>query len=164
MSVDLYVVRHAVAYERDLARWPDDAQRPLTPEGEQEFRRAARGLAKLMKPVRTVLASPYERAWRTAEILRDAAGWPEPERCEALEADRHAESAIAALAGRGDEGTLAIVGHEPMLGRLCGILTGGNPPELKKGAVARLDVLAFEPGEATARWLLPPKVLRILPK
>jgi phosphohistidine phosphatase len=164
VSVDLYVVRHAVAFERDPGRWPDDAQRPLTAEGEKKFRRAARGLARLLKPPRTVLASPYERAWRTAEILVDAARWPAPERFEPLEADRHAEQALAALAERGDEGRLAVVGHEPMLGLLCGILLGGGAVELRKGALARLAVRSFEPGGGTARWLLPPKVLQRLPE
>ena len=30
--MDLYLVRHAVAFGRDAARWPDDSARPLTPE------------------------------------------------------------------------------------------------------------------------------------
>jgi phosphohistidine phosphatase len=159
VSVDLYVVRHAEAFERDPARWPDDALRPLTREGEKTFRRVARGLAAVTKPPRTVLASPYERAWRTAELLAEEARWPAPERFESLEADRHAERALAALAERADEGRLALVGHEPMLGLLCGLLLGGSALELKKGAVVRLAVRAFEPSGATARWLLPPKVL-----
>jgi phosphohistidine phosphatase len=164
MSVDLYVVRHAVAFERDPARWPDDSLRPLTPDGEKEFRRCARRLAALTRNPRTVLASPYERAWRTAEILAEEARWPAPMRFEALEADGHAERALAALAARGDEGRLGLVGHEPMLGLLCGILVGGSALELKKGAIARLAVRAFEPGGATARWLLPPRVLSRLRK
>ena len=164
MSVDLLVVRHAVAFERDATRWPDDAVRPLLPEGEKTFRRSARGLRRLMKPVRSVLASPYERAWRTAEILHEVARWPVPGRLEALEADRPAERALAALAEIGIEGSLAVVGHEPMLGRLCSILTGGAALELTKGAAVRLEVRAFEPGGATARWLLPPKVLRLIAK
>jgi phosphohistidine phosphatase len=162
--VDLFVVRHAAAFERDPSRWPDDSVRPLSPEGEKAFRRSVRGLRRLTNPVRTLLSSPYERAWRTAEILHEVAHWPVPERFDALAADRHAERALAALAESAQEGPLAIVGHQPMLGRLCGILTGGAALELKKGAVMRLDVHAFEPGGATARWLLPPKVLRLLRK
>jgi phosphohistidine phosphatase SixA len=37
--MDLYVVRHAVAHKRDEKLWPDDAKRPLTPEGEERFPR-----------------------------------------------------------------------------------------------------------------------------
>jgi hypothetical protein len=28
--MDVYLVRHAIAGQRDPARWPDDSQRPLT--------------------------------------------------------------------------------------------------------------------------------------
>jgi len=31
--MDLYIVRHAVAFDRDAERWPDDRERPLTPRG-----------------------------------------------------------------------------------------------------------------------------------
>ncbi|HEY7678606.1 MAG TPA: hypothetical protein VIG69_16145 [Candidatus Methylomirabilis sp.] len=41
--MDLYLVRHAFAGKRDPARWPDDTQRPITPEGARRFRQAARG-------------------------------------------------------------------------------------------------------------------------
>ena len=43
MSVDLFVVRHAIAFERDETQLPDDSLRPLTPEGERAFERAAGG-------------------------------------------------------------------------------------------------------------------------
>ena len=29
----IYLIRHAAAFDRDRKRWPDDGQRPLTPEG-----------------------------------------------------------------------------------------------------------------------------------
>ena len=38
------MVRHAIAFERDRRRWPDDALRPLTPAGKRRFRKAAGGL------------------------------------------------------------------------------------------------------------------------
>ena len=77
-GLDLYVVRHAVAYERDAERWPDDARRPLTPKGEQRFQEAVKGLTSVAAPeVEVVLSSPFARAWRTAEILAEA-GWAAP--------------------------------------------------------------------------------------
>ena len=67
----IYLVRHAAAFERDPDRWPDDSERPLAPEGEEEFRLAARGLARVVPRVDAILSSPYRRAWRTAEILSE---------------------------------------------------------------------------------------------
>jgi phosphohistidine phosphatase len=158
-GLDLFIVRHAVAFERDSARWADDCDRPLTRKGERSFRRAARGLQEVARPVETVLASPCVRAWRTAELLADESGWGDPRPLEALGPDVDAAAALAALAEWGSSERLAIVGHEPMLGMLCGVLSGGATVELKKGAVARLAVRALAPGGATLRWLLPPKVL-----
>ncbi|MDQ4042861.1 MAG: histidine phosphatase family protein, partial [Actinomycetota bacterium] len=84
--MDLYVVRHAVAQKRDENIWPDDSERPLTVEGEEKFRRAARGLLRLVPEVEVVLSSPFTRTWGTAEILEQA-GWPAPVPCEELELD-----------------------------------------------------------------------------
>lgn len=162
-ELDLFVVRHAVDYERDAERWPVDAQRPLTPEGVKVFRRASKGLAAIVRePIEKVLSSPYVRAWCTAEILSEVAGWGEPRRLPALAADRDVEDAMRALAGVATRGRLAIVGHDPMLISLCGVLTGVAGIQLGKGAVARMAVREFAPGGATLRWLLAPKVLRHL--
>jgi phosphohistidine phosphatase len=163
-SVDLFVVRHAPAFEADPAEWPDDCQRPLTDKGERTFRRAAKGLSRVTDPVSLVLASPCVRAWRTAELLNKDAKWPEPEPLEALRPESDAVKALAALGERNPKGPLAVVGHDPLLGALCGLLTGSGRVELKKGAVARLSVHAWRPGGGTLLWLLPPKVLRSLRK
>jgi phosphohistidine phosphatase SixA len=31
--IGVYLVRHAIAEQRDFVRWPDDAERPLSPVG-----------------------------------------------------------------------------------------------------------------------------------
>jgi phosphohistidine phosphatase len=158
--IDLFVVRHAIAEQQDAIRWPDDADRPLTMEGEVAFRKAARGLAELTEPPVTVLSSPFVRAWRTAEVLHEDGGWPQPEPFKSLEADRQPQDVIDELGAAPGGPSIALVGHEPMLSELIGLLVGGANIELKKGAVARLDVHALTRGGATLRWLLPPKVLR----
>ena len=82
--MDLYLVRHGVAYDPDPAQWPDDKDRPLTQDGEKRFRRAARGLRELVPAVSVVLSSRWVRAWRTAELLEKEARFPGPIACEAL--------------------------------------------------------------------------------
>jgi phosphohistidine phosphatase len=159
-QIDLFIVRHAIAYEQDPLRWPDDAERPLTMEGEVAFRKAARGLARLSEPPSVALASPYIRAWRTAEILHEEAGWPAPEPFKALEANRDAQGVLDELNDIEGGPSVALVGHEPMLSELISMLIGGANVELKKGAIARLDAHALTRAGATLRWLLPPKVLR----
>jgi phosphohistidine phosphatase len=162
----VYLVRHAFAGHADPARWPDDAERPLTAEGIRRFRAAARGLRRLALDVDCVLSSGYARAWATAELLHDVAGWPSPVPCAALEAEQPPSSGLDVLRGH-DERSVALVGHEPYLSRLASILsTGGEDAlrlELKKGAVAllRLDA-GVEPRAACLRWVVAPRILRTL--
>src|SRR5581483_11484273 len=37
MGLEVILVRHAIAPERDRARWPDDGERPLSAEGKRKF-------------------------------------------------------------------------------------------------------------------------------
>jgi phosphohistidine phosphatase len=165
--LDVYLVRHAAAFERDPNRWPDDSRRPLTPEGEDEFRHAARGLIRLAPRVDVVLSSPYERAWRTAQILCELAAWPAPESSPVLEPTLPPEKAAQELLSYAEAASVAVVGHRPGLHELAAyLLTGeanGVEITLKKGGVA---CIRFEdaptPGAAELRWLLTPKVLRAI--
>jgi phosphohistidine phosphatase len=158
-----YVVRHAVAENRDPERWPDDSKRPLTADGAARFRRTARGLRKLVPPVDLVLSSPYSRAWRTAELLTEEAGWPSPVECEAFQAERAPEEAAAVVRAHAGAESLAVVGHEPQLSQLVSVLLTGSASAvrlaLKKGSVTHLDV-ADE--RAVLHWLATPKTLRRL--
>ncbi len=165
----LYLVRHAVAYKRDPDRWPDDSRRPLTPEGEEEFRGAARGLGRVVPEVETLLSSPYERAWRTAEIVAEQAGWPAPERFPALEPDVPPEKVVLALESYAGKESIALVGHRPGLHELAVYLltgdAGGADMKIKKGGVVCIEFdEAPKAGAGKLRWLFTPKVLRSLAK
>jgi phosphohistidine phosphatase len=163
--VDLYLVRHAAAFGRDPDRWPDDSRRPLTPEGEEEFRLVARGLVGLISRVEVILSSPYLRAWRTAQILSEVDSWPAPEPSPMLEPTLPPEKAAQELLSYA--GSIAVVGHRPGLHELAAyLLTGegdGLEIGLKKGGAAciRFDGTPA-PGAGELRWLLTPKVLQNL--
>jgi len=166
--MDLYVVRHAVAHKRDEEHWPDDAQRPLTPEGEERFRLAAGGILRFVPKVDLVLSSPYIRAWRTAEILEQT-GWPSPVCCEELEPDCPPHKVLSVLMGHEDLDSVAIVGHRPGLHELVSYLLtgdtigeeGGARIQIKKGGVAYLSFDGLpEPGAGSLEWVLTPKALR----
>ena len=74
--MELLIVRHAIAFERNIARWPDDADRPLSPKGVARAAKAAAGIKQLVRAPTRVLASPLVRAQQTAAILSEVAGWP----------------------------------------------------------------------------------------
>jgi len=166
--VELYLVRHAVAYPHDADRWPDDTRRPLTPQGEEVFREAARGLRLLAPSVRSMLSSPYPRAWRTAEVLHEEAGWPEPVAAPGLEKERTPAEMLEDVEGRLDHGSLAVVGHEPALTELASTLLAGDTRlriDLDKGgamAMALEVASASKPRRAELRWLVTQRVLRSL--
>lgn len=162
--MDLYLIRHAVAHGRDPERWPDDSERPLTPEGEEEFHAVARELGALSPEVGALLSSPYARAWRTAGILSETAGWPEPKAFPALEPEAPPSAAASALADYTGAVAVAVVGHRPGLHELASyLLTGGTDADIriKKGGALRLS---FEgpplAGEGALRWLVTPRLLR----
>jgi phosphohistidine phosphatase len=163
--VDIYLVRHAIAEQRDVLRWPDDSQRPLTAEGAQRFRRAARGLRRIVPSVELVRSSPYIRAWQTAELLHEEAGWPAPLVCAPLAGHSATAEALDALRLHADRRSVALVGHEPNLSWLASLLLAGDESviglELKKGAVALLELTSPPtPGSAVLRWSVSPKILR----
>ena len=163
----LYLVRHAVAHKRDPERWPDDSRRPLTPEGEEEFLGAARGLARVVPEVEVLLSSPHERAWRTAEILAEQTGWPAPEKLPALEPDVPPEKVVIALETYADKQSIALAGHRPGLHELAVyLLTGdaeGADMKIKKGGVVCIEFDdAPKAGTGKLRWLFTPRVLRTL--
>jgi phosphohistidine phosphatase len=117
--------------------------------------------------VDVVLASPYVRAWRTAELVRVEAGWPEPEPCPELAADRPTSAALEPLRRTAGHESVALVGHEPNLSSLASLLLAGDDGavglELKKGGVVALTFAAApEPGSAVLRWSATPKILRAL--
>jgi len=161
---EVYLVRHAIAEERDAGRWPDDSLRPLTAEGAERFRRAARGLGKLVPTVGRVLSSPYARAWQTAEILTHEVDWPAPEAADELAAIRPARDPAQLLRQLAGPASLALVGHEPQLSSLASLLLAKEDDalhlELKKGGVIAVAYAEPEPGTARLRWAATPKLLR----
>ncbi len=161
--MELYLVRHAIAEQRDLERWPDDSRRPLTAAGIERFRVAARGLRRLGIEVEAVLSSAYLRAWDTAELLSAEAEWPKPEECAALEPTTSRTACLDALRNR-PESALALVGHQPLLSELAVLLLAGDESpmrlELKKGGVLCLRFTAApEAAAGTLRWSASPRIL-----
>ena len=165
--MDVIFVRHAIAEQRDAARWPDDALRPLTVFGRDRFTAAAQGLAMLVPTVDLVLSSPYARALQTAVLLEAEAGWPQPQVASALAADAPIHSALALLRGSESERAIACVGHEPTLSMLVQALLrpahAEDAPRFKKGGAMCLRFRGrIEPGKGRLAWACAPKTLREL--
>jgi|SRR5215217_1957634 len=162
----MIALRVSTIPKRDTNLWPDDSERPLTPEGEEYFRRDAGEILRLVPKVEVVLSSPYVRAWQTAEILEQK-GWPVPIPCEELKPDCPPHMAVDALARSVDAESVATVGHRPSLHELVSyLLTGdakGAKIRIEKGGAAYLSFEGLpEPGAGSLHWLLAPEELRTL--
>ena len=162
--MNIYVIRHAIAVDEGASGYVEDSQRPLTDKGRKKMRQIAKGLRSLGVEFDLILSSPYVRARETAEIVSNVLkvkkkivfsdnlmplGSP-----ELLFAEVNEKYAVDSL---------ALVGHEPHLSTLVGLLVAENAKidvTLKKGGVCYLsaDDLHHE-HRATLEWLLPPGIL-----
>lgn len=157
--------RHGPAGSRNPTRWPDDGLRPLTARGAERTKAAARGLQRLEPAVSSILTSPLARASRTALILGAAYGDTPVETQDALAPGGSYRRVMELLSKRGRDETVVLVGHEPDLGKLAGILVFGAPAALplRKAGACAVD-FGFTPqaGKGRLSWLLPPRALRCL--
>ena len=162
--MDVYLVRHAIAHERNATRWPNDALRPLTTAGMRKFRKAAAGLARFVPKSAVVFTSPYVRARETAAILSDSAKFKKAVESPELMPGKTPRVVFDLLRTRRRK-AIVLVGHEPDLSAWLSAALAVEPSriksEFKKGGAA---CIRFEksigPGSATLIWLLPPRVLR----
>jgi len=162
----VYVIRHAIAAERNRRRWPDDAERPLTAHGERKFRRLARELGKVVGRVDRLYTSPLRRTRQTAALLRRAGGWPKAREAPVL-APGGGAAQVLALVKRERCKRIALVGHEPDLTALLAHMLAGPRAQfsgaLEKGAVACLNFEGrVRAGAAHLEWLLTPRLARKL--
>jgi len=164
-GIRVIAVRHGPAEVRDPARWPDDDLRPLTRKGEQETRRAAKGLAQVVRSADRLLTSSADRALRTAQLIqREFEKAPSPETWEELAPGNLPTPIFDRLrrSARPKE-TVVLVGHEPTLAEFVGeALTGESLSvvHLTKGGAVCLEFSnSVRPGAGRLVWLLTRKQL-----
>src|SRR6185436_17434857 len=126
MNVILF--RHGPAGDPDPSRWASDADRPLTPGGIEKSREAARGLRRQTDDVAFILTSPYVRALGTARIVADVLGVTQVETLDALACGGSPRAILMALGRLSPDQRVILVGHEPDLGMLAGLMIGAARP------------------------------------
>jgi phosphohistidine phosphatase len=166
--MNLFFLRHAKAFPRG-PKFRPDSKRPLTREGEKAMCEAAAGIRRLELGFDLILASPYSRALRTAEILAEAHDSKKLFVTRHLAADADPREVVAEINDNfGALENIALVGHEPFLSGLISVLLTGQPGmkmDFKKGALCKLSVEDLRFGDcATLCWLLTPRQLARLGK
>jgi phosphohistidine phosphatase len=160
--LELYLIRHGVAAERGKD-WPDDAKRPLTPDGIQRLRKEARGLNALDIAFDQIVTSPLVRTRQTADVFSETlTNKPSVATADALAPAGTPAGVIQELVKHLRKGRVALVGHEPNLGELAADLIGAKTPlEFKKGGICRIDFDILPPkGTGLLRWFVTPRMLR----
>ncbi len=154
--MDVYVLRHGVADERDYQKYPDDDLRPLIPRGIDKLRAQAKGLKVLGLSVDAVLSSRLVRAVQTANIVIEELQIG----CDLMYSDTlvpeaHPYLLLGELASKqADKSNVMVVGHEPHLSSFVSMVVTGDPNgmiRLKKGALCKLRIP--RPDGVRSGWL-----------
>lgn len=154
------VIRHG--FSREQASGGRDTDRALTSEGTAEIEGIGAGLATLQRAPRVIITSPYLRSRETADIIASAFGGVAVEAVDALAPGASPEMVLAAVADHcpGNRSGIAVVGHEPDLGRFVSHALSGSERSyfsLRQGAACLLEFPAVpRAGNATLEWALEP--------
>jgi phosphohistidine phosphatase len=136
------IVRHGKA-ERTSETGRDE-DRVLTARGRRQAEFLARLFAAPAKRPALILASRFERALTTAKIIETAAGCP-LRKVPELEAGTPCSEAIELIARHKSSVPLMLVGHNPQLAELIGVLLHGLPvqeEDLRTGEAVALELHA----------------------
>ena len=153
----LYFLRHGIT--SDTNTWTgDDHERPLTNEGVIQIKTIANFLKKIDIKIDAILSSPLKRAVQTAQIIAKSMD------LEVILDKRLAygfslESLSEIIAEHPQLAAIMLVGHEPDFSCVVSALTGGSEIIMKKGGLARVNLIESSSPKGELVWLLPPKLL-----
>jgi|GEM_PF-332852 len=152
----LYFVRHGEA--EDLA--PSDHNRELTERGKERVAKAAQVMKRLgIKPV-TIYSSPRIRAKQTAEIIAEALEM-EITIVEDVNFGFDTSAVKLLIKNLKSKEEMMFVGHNPDMSQIVHKLTGASV-SMKKGGMARIDVINAKARRGELVWLIAPKVFDVL--
>ncbi|MEM7754114.1 MAG: histidine phosphatase family protein [Planctomycetota bacterium] len=136
----VYIVRHGKA--EPVSETGRDFDRRLAERGVRQAAFIADTLGASTSPPTSVVSSDAERAHSTAQPLVERLG------CDAqidrrLRVDEPASRALDVIQAHRNNGTLCIVGHNPQLAEVIGVLTGGvaaHEVRLRTGEAWEIDI------------------------
>ena len=125
----VFLLRHGQASDHAPDGTFHDDARELTPDGIENLGRACATYARIMGAPHKILHSPLTRARQSADILKGAlAGSVTMEEASALRPNGRASQVVDLLQADFLQHSqdVVLVGHEPLLGDLLGLLSAGN--------------------------------------
>ncbi len=166
--MNLCLLRHGIAVERGSPGYAQDADRPLSPEGERKLRVIAEAMQALELSFDLVLSSPYLRAHQTAEVVAKTLDLRKKLRfSDSLVPDGSTRRLVEFLNRlQPAPESVLLVGHEPYLSGLISLLVAGKRScsvTLKKGGLCRLTTESLKHGRCAAlEWLLTPGQMALM--
>jgi phosphohistidine phosphatase len=139
--MELYIIRHGIAGDRDPIKYPNDEERPLTEPGRARTKKVAQRLKEKELRFDIILTSPLVRARQTAEILQKEGLCDRLEEFTALAPDGDIQNWVnwwLESKYNKENSCIALVGHQPDLGNWAEILIWGSSKEkliLKKAGI-----------------------------
>ena len=162
--MELYIVRHGIAIDREDPKSPPDPQRFLTEEGIDKTKQVAKGVAALGIDPDLLITSPYIRAKQTAEIFASVLDYTKQKIRETDLLLPGAEPTLfyKELAKDKDSAVVFCFGHAPQLDDLIATALGSkhHVTSLKKSGIAALELKRISPPSGELLWLATPKLLR----
>lgn len=162
--MQLYIVRHGIAIDREDPRCPPDPERYLTEEGVEKTGQVAKGVAALGATADLFLTSPYVRAVQTAEIFAAALDYAKQKirRTDLLLPGAEPSLLFRELAREKQASSIFLFGHAPQLDDIIATALGSKRhlTALKKGGIALVELRRLSPPIGVLVWLATPKILR----
>src|SRR5467141_4182073 len=162
--MQLYIVRHGIAIDREDPKCPSDPERYLTEEGVEKTRQVAKGLAALGANADLLLSSPYIRAMQTAEIFASELDYAKQKirRTDLLLPGAEPSLLFRELARDKQASSIFLFGHAPQLDDIIATALGSKRhlTSLKKAGAAFVELKRLSPPIGVLVWLATPKLLR----
>lgn len=162
--MQLYIVRHGIAIDRDDPKCPSEAERYLTEEGVEKTRQAAKGIAALEVHADLMISSPYVRAMQTAEIFAGALDYPKQKirSTDGLLPGAEPGAFLRELAREKNASSVFCFGHAPHVDALLATSVGAQHhiTSMKKAGVAFVELRRLSPPSGQLIWLATPKLIR----
>jgi phosphohistidine phosphatase len=162
--MQLYIVRHGIAVDREDANCPPDPDRFLTQEGIEKARQVAKGVAEIGAAPDLLISSPYLRAYQTAEIFAAELSYSKNKirKTDQLLPGAEPLQLFRELSKDKDLSAVFLFGHAPHLDDLIATSLGSNHhiTSLKKSGAALIELRRLVPPSGELIWLATPKLLR----
>ena len=163
--MQLYVVRHGIAIDREDPKCPPDPERYLTEEGIKKTKQVAEGVVDLGATADLLISSPYVRAMQTAEIFSRALGFEKQKikRSDLLLTGADPSLFFRELAKGKSASSVFIFGHAPHVDELIAQALGARRKvtTLKKAGVALIELKRVSPPSGEFAWVATPRLLKL---